>query len=1235
MDNNIYFEKLTLNEDVDIKVYEEALNFAFESSDIKNIAISGAYGAGKSSVLASYKKTHKDKNFMHISLAHFKEEETLANPDNPPKVNSDDSQTKNNNDDKHITKNNIKESILEGKILNQLIHQLSLDDVPQTNFKIKQNVKKSTIVLNTVFIVLFIANILFIKFHNQWVEYVDTLSDWLSGLLKITQFHGILLVSVAILSALSVVFVYELVKVQKNKRFLKKLNLQGNEIEIFEDKDESYFDKYLNEVLYLFENCKMDAIVFEDMDRFEMNHIFERLREINTLANVQLSKREDGKVLRFFYLLRDDVFVSKDRTKFFDYIIPIVPVMDGTNSYDQFISHLEKNDMLGKLNEKFLQGLSLYVDDMRLLKNICNEFLIYYNRVNTTELDCNKMLALITYKNLFPRDFSELQLGRGFIHSLFAQKEIFIGLEVSELKQLIEERKQEIKRCDNEQLTSLEELDLINSDKKNKADRANTYALRQQMQQKYQEWVKEEYPKRKKAIEDKVRNNRENIQKEIDDLNFKCIKIQSCPLNDLITRENIDSIFKNTSTTNEIEQVEEYKEIKGSECFDILKYLIRNGYIDETYSDYMTYFYENSLSRVDKIFLRSVTDKKAKEYSYELKNPELVISRLDVYDFEEKETLNFHLLKYLFENKPDYIQLKTILKQISQNNNLDFMRQFLNYFDEFDFCVAKINELWPQFFKQMLENGLFDTQLIHKYSICTLHNSSLDDISNVNINNCLKKYIEDCPGYLNIANPKVSKLILAFQHLSIKFKVIDFTVSDKELFREIYKQSLYELNFRNIKLMLTIMVNFANEEEIIHQNYSLILNAEGTPLNVYVNSNIEQYAQDMLDNCEERIDDVDDVAIAFINNTNISQELKCKYIEFLNTTIDSLSLIEDTSLWEYCLDKGIIEFTEKNIVLYYFAKEEFDLSLVNYINSFPDNINMKKVNIEDNDKISQLFNACVKCIDINNEKYKQFLTSMHRVYYSNFSIQNIPNDKMQILIDERIIRFTTDSLASLRENYDADICYHYIKKNFDAYIENMTTEFFSFEELIEILEWDVSDVQKIELLNFTSKPISIVNKSYSVNIKIHILQNNLCDEDITYLRENYDIQEKQIRDFVLENAVDNINAIITNSNPISYMLLCDLFKSGDVAENKKISLLITIIPVIEKEQCRNIFNLLERSDLASIFEPRKKPKFLIEKTNLQVLEAMKKKGWIYEYYTDNDKEYYRIRRNKPLPQKIK
>ena len=98
---------------------------------------------------------------------------------------------------------------------------------------------------------------------------------------------------------------------------------------------------------------------------------------------------------------------------------------------------------------------------MRLLKNICNEFLVYYNRLNTTELDYNKMLAIITYKNLFPRDFSDLQLNKGFVFSIFANKGQFIKKQSSVLQTKIDERKQRIANTQSEVANSQKELDYI------------------------------------------------------------------------------------------------------------------------------------------------------------------------------------------------------------------------------------------------------------------------------------------------------------------------------------------------------------------------------------------------------------------------------------------------------------------------------------------------------------------------------------------------------------------------------------------------------------------------------------------------------------------------------------------------------------------------------------------------------------------------------------------------------
>ena len=110
------FEKLTPVSDSDIGVYESAIDFVFKHDDVKNVAISGAYGAGKSSVLASYKAKHSSTKFLHISLAHFQDNQDKGNSDEP-----------------------IKNSVLEGKILNQLIHQIPANKIPQTNFRVKKS----------------------------------------------------------------------------------------------------------------------------------------------------------------------------------------------------------------------------------------------------------------------------------------------------------------------------------------------------------------------------------------------------------------------------------------------------------------------------------------------------------------------------------------------------------------------------------------------------------------------------------------------------------------------------------------------------------------------------------------------------------------------------------------------------------------------------------------------------------------------------------------------------------------------------------------------------------------------------------------------------------------------------------------------------------------------------------------------------------------------------------------
>lgn len=111
-EKKLIFEKMTPTDNCDISVYQDAIDFVFNENDVKNVAISGAYGSGKSSVLETYKKNHPKYHFLHISLAHFQ---------------SNNGTTERKADEGATAKKSVSiESILEGKILNQLIHQIPL-----------------------------------------------------------------------------------------------------------------------------------------------------------------------------------------------------------------------------------------------------------------------------------------------------------------------------------------------------------------------------------------------------------------------------------------------------------------------------------------------------------------------------------------------------------------------------------------------------------------------------------------------------------------------------------------------------------------------------------------------------------------------------------------------------------------------------------------------------------------------------------------------------------------------------------------------------------------------------------------------------------------------------------------------------------------------------------------------------------------------------------------------------
>lgn len=283
------------------KEYIRRLKAAIDNSDVHNIALSGAYGAGKSSILKTFKACFTDYKTVYVSLASFGEE--------------------GGNEDKD-------ENRLEYRILQQLFYQVKMSDISESRFGRIERTSLGGKILWTLLLCLMAASYVCL-FKAEWLQ---KLLPKVSSVFK-QEYINVISLAVLVLGLAFLVF--------KLVHFLKRLglknlgvNVSSASLEVEDKKNVTAMNRYLDEILYLFQRKKYEVVFFEDLDRFGDIRIFTKLRELNQLLN---QSEEINRRVVFVYALCDDVFgCPEDRTKFFDYIIPVIPYVNVSNSGDLF-----------------------------------------------------------------------------------------------------------------------------------------------------------------------------------------------------------------------------------------------------------------------------------------------------------------------------------------------------------------------------------------------------------------------------------------------------------------------------------------------------------------------------------------------------------------------------------------------------------------------------------------------------------------------------------------------------------------------------------------------------------------------------------------------------------------------------------------------------------------------------------------------------------------------------------
>lgn len=436
------------------KIYTEALDYAFGNNDIKNIAITGIYGGGKSTVWNTYVNKRKLNNVINVSLGKY--ENYIKDDDNRQK---EASETKFNNSDADGAEDLFgdgskkaggidDENRVERQIINQILSQIDPNKIPLSKYCFKSNKSNWSIFRHFLAFLSMICSILLWKLRNDLIPifkdliiFNDLLTPFFKGILKHLfknlpeKSDEILWMIPCLIFFLLPLYYFFYTFYRGNKFRVSKISFNGTEADMDNDMgDETVLDRDIKELVYLLGSSGTEIVVFEDLDRYNDISIYTKLRELNFILNNYVKINGKDKPVRFIYLLKDGIFFSKNRTKFFDFIIPIVPIVNSFISEYYMDKFLKDNGIVEEVT--ILSDVALYVDDMRLIKNIVNEYIIY-SRILQLESKNSSMdksleysyfnndmlFALITLKNILPNEFELLQENRGYINDIFEKLE--------------------------------------------------------------------------------------------------------------------------------------------------------------------------------------------------------------------------------------------------------------------------------------------------------------------------------------------------------------------------------------------------------------------------------------------------------------------------------------------------------------------------------------------------------------------------------------------------------------------------------------------------------------------------------------------------------------------------------------------------------------------------------------------------------------------------------------------
>lgn len=1036
-DNNTWKQKaltpiVLKDSDDSFNTVKDLLN-AIANDEILNIAVTGPYGSGKSSVIKTFKeRVNKDVKILDISLATLDADASLyaaGNTTSSGDPERDKQQPSITAEQKETLNRKIEFSILQ-----QLVYRKTLETLPFSRLRKIRHFSKHTIQTMAMYVV---GAVVLIAFALQ-LDFMQIPLFYETFGIPNTAQHVISIVSIILLLTMMYETVVYIIKNYGGIR-LQKISVGGNEIDIHDDG--SIFNRHLDEILYFFQCTDYNVAIIEDLDRFNTTDIFLKLRELNHLIN---KSEMIGRTIKFVYAVKDDMFKDSSRSKFFDYITTIIPVITTTNSKDMLKRALKEQGHDGEVSDDDIRDIAFHIDDMRLLYNIVNEYHQYTQRLdkNYQHLEAKKMLAMMTVKNYHPHDFSELHNRKGRLYDILSPqtKRKFVDIAIN--KRIAERLKQaEEQLAAYDATCHLQEKELrlaylvviyeklpvgtfaiiVDDTDYTLSQIADDAGLFEELISKdniHYKYSDHYYDNR----EDDIYIEFHDIEKNVNEHFTYHQRVEQIGRD----RDRLENEVQNTKLekqrigTYTISELLEMFNLYEDECFksiglsDMEEDFVRHGFIAEDYNDYIAYFYPDIMSLADHQLCLDMKLNRKPAYDSTIDNIELFLKELPETALRYESVWNFHILDYIVMHPLSWDKtLRLIVETLVSKSSANFLYQYSQYNENganaiVGLCMKKDWEnMWEKF---------FSTNEEEKKTLLALW-----------LRNCKTEYIDE-PRHMWLKD-NYDFIASIYENLPKDMR--------KFVTTKVYYNELSNTDPNMLKLTIYNGCYMLNE-----QNMPFVVKIKGAKADIAKLSDIEEM----------------DLAVRLRILTPSWYNVNQYYLKCEKAVNGELKEWIEEKINKLCKDGS-------------YKKEEY----------------------------SELFQSLFELDGLSDTTYDRLCRLCGRPVEVNKAVLNISTSKHKMLIKAGMLEYNFDTLRALHDKDSTSTCEYifYYKTHLEEMLVSLIVDTLLAEALLVHTGFSVQDYKKI-IASLSPKAVT-VNKAIANKIcALQATQYTVCDENILY-----------------------------------------------------------------------------------------------------------------------------------------